>query len=276
MASVCATSMALMDAGVPIKEAVCGVAMGIVVKYENPTPIFTTSKDEYNNGNTNICDYKILTDISGMEDYFGDMDFKVSGTKHGITAIQADFKIAGLPFKIVKEVIEKSKPARQKILAIMNSAINKPRKAKKANHPVLKSLEFDVGQRGKLLGVGGMNLKKIYSKTGVTINLVDEKTLSIFAPNETVLAEAEEIIRSLMNEPKEPSLEFGGIYKAKIVSVIPAGLMVELYANMKPALLPNSQLDGRKIMHGSVTDYKEGQEIQIKYFGRDPVDGNMR
>ncbi|CAF0988042.1 unnamed protein product [Brachionus calyciflorus] len=84
------------------------------------------------------------------------------------------------------------------------------------------------------------------------------------------------MIKSFIEESKEPQLEFGGIYKAKIVEIVPSGLMVQLYPTMKPTLLPNSQLDGRKIVHGSASDYKVGQEIQIKYFGRDPVDGKMR
>jgi polyribonucleotide nucleotidyltransferase len=95
MASVCATSLALMDAGVPIKEHVCGVAMGIFTKFDDK--------------NQNIVNYKIMTDISGFEDYFGEMDFKIAGTKSGVTAVQADFKINGLPLKIIKEIIQKSK-----------------------------------------------------------------------------------------------------------------------------------------------------------------------
>ena len=129
----------------------------------------------------------------------------------------------------------------------MNKTISKPRQVKKPNHPVLKLQDIDVTQRGKVLGVGGLNLKQIYAKTGVTINLVDEKTLSIFAPNESALADAEEMLKALTDQKKEPTLEFGGVYKAKIVSIVPGGLMIELYPNMKPALLPNNQLDGRKV-----------------------------
>ncbi|CAF0929476.1 unnamed protein product [Brachionus calyciflorus] len=222
MASVCASSMALLDAGVPIKEQVAGVAMGIFTDF-----------DEYKN----IKKYKILTDISGFEDYMGDMDFKIAGTNEGVTA---------------------------------------PRENKKSNQPILKNYPVSIVQRSKLIGIGGMNLKKIYSKTGVTVNPVDETNFSIFSPNENALKEAEKMIKSFIEESKEPQLEFGGIYKAKIVEIVPSGLMVQLYPTMKPTLLPNSQLDGRKIVHGSASDYKVGQEIQIKYFGRDPVDGKMR
>lgn len=261
MASVCATSMALMDAGVPIRRSVCGVAMGIITKYDE---------------NNNLADYKILTDISGFEDYMGDMDFKIAGTEDGITAIQADFKISGLPFEIISEIIKKSQPARIKILSLMNEEIPKPKTTKKTNHPVLKTLTLTVDQRAKFIGPGGLNLRRIQSKTGITITSVDEFNFSLFAPNQNALDEAEEIIKQLLEKQKEPELEFGGIYTAKIVEIVPSGLMVTFYPSMKPALLPNSQLDGRKIVHGSASEFKVGQEIQVKYFGRDPVDGKMR
>jgi polyribonucleotide nucleotidyltransferase len=98
----------------------------------------------------------------------------------------------------------------------------------------------------------------------------------MFAPNSKALAEAEELIHSVLNAQKEPELEFGGVYTAKVVEIRDTGLMVQFYPSMKPVLLPNSQLDGRKVVHGSAAEFKVGQEMQVKYYGRDPVDGKMR
>ncbi|XP_018308454.1 polyribonucleotide nucleotidyltransferase 1, mitochondrial isoform X2 [Mycetomoellerius zeteki] len=261
MATVCGGSLALLDAGIPISSAAAGVAFGLVTKC---------------NIDTQIEDYKILTDILGIEDYLGDMDFKIAGTKGGYTALQADIKIPGVPMKIIMECINKTTIAKLEIIKIMNKVIRAPRQTKKDKMPVVDNLEVPVHQRGKFLGVGGMNLKKIFLETGVHIYPYNENTYSIFAPNEDAMTEAKEMIEGILQKDREPILEFGAIYTARIVEIREAGVMVTLYSNMIPALLPNSQLDQRKIHHPSALGLEVDQEIQVKYFGRDPVSGQIR
>ncbi|KAL6424466.1 hypothetical protein ACFW04_009905 [Cataglyphis niger] len=262
MATVCGGSLALLDASVPISSSAAGVAIGLVTKY--------------NETNTDIDKYKILTDILGIEDYLGDMDFKMAGTKRGFTALQADVKIPGVPLKIIMECIQQASTAKWEILKIMNEVIRTPQQKKKNKMPVVDSLEVPIHQRGKFLGIGGMNLKKIFLETGVHIFPQDENTYSIFAPNEDAMTEAKEIIENILQKNREPTLEFGAIYTARIVEIREIGVMVTLYSNMVPALLPNSQLDQRKIHHPSALGLEVGQEIQVKYFGRDPVSGQIR
>ncbi|XP_015121902.1 polyribonucleotide nucleotidyltransferase 1, mitochondrial [Diachasma alloeum] len=259
MASVCGGSLALLDAGVPISTAAAGVAIGLVTKYDGER----------------IEDYRILTDLLGIEDYLGDMDFKIAGTKKGITALQADVKIPGLPLKIVMESISRAKSAKDEILGKMNAVISSPRVGKQ-NMPVNATIEVPVHQRGRFLGIGGSNLKKILVETGVSIHAQEENVYTLFAPNETAMAEAKEMISKILVEEKAPELEFGGIYTAKVVEIRDSGVMVILYPNMHPALLHNSQLDQRSVVHPSALNIEVGQELQVKYFGRDPVSGSMR
>lgn len=261
MASVCGGSLALMDAGVPISEPCAGVAVGLVTRP----------------GDTEELDYRILTDILGIEDYFGDMDFKLAGTKKGITAVQADVKIPGLPLKIVMESVMAACDAKSDIINIMNETLANPRvQGAKSNWPVVQSIEVPGHKRGKLMGHGGLNMKKILLQTGVQITLNEDDSVQMFAPNQAAYDEAKELIDALLSSSNEPTLEFGAIYTARIVDVKDIGVMVTLYPGMPPALLHNSQLDQRKIGHPSALGFEEGQEIQVKYFGRDPVSGLMR
>ncbi|XP_045511819.1 polyribonucleotide nucleotidyltransferase 1, mitochondrial [Pieris brassicae] len=261
MASVCAGSLALLDAGVELLSPAAGVAIGLVSK-----------PDEKGN----IGDYRILTDLLGIEDYMGDMDFKVAGTKKGITAVQADIKIAGLPLKVVMESIQKACDAKSKIIDIMNKCIDKPSQKNKENMPVMEELEVDAHKRSKLLGIGGINLKKLYVETGVQISPIDECKYSVFAPSQAAMDEARVRINNWVSAERTPELEFGAIYTAKVVEVREIGVLVTLYSGMSPALLHNTQLDHRKIMHPSVLGLDVGSEIQVKYFGRDPVSGHLR
>ncbi|CAH0551408.1 unnamed protein product [Brassicogethes aeneus] len=262
MASVCGGSLALMDAGVPVNAAAAGVAIGLVTKYDEDKK--------------NVTDYRVLTDLLGIEDYMGDMDFKVAGTKKGFTALQADIKIPGLPLKIVMEAIEKASDAKKTILGIMSDCLSKPRSDKKENWPVCKKLEVEAHKRARLLGIGGINLKKLFAETGVQVSQIDDTTFQIFAPSQNAMDEGEEIITKLLNAERAPELEFGGIYPAKIVELRDIGVMVTLYPGMPPALLHNSQLDQRKVAHPTALGLDVGQELQVKYFGRDPVSGLMR
>lgn len=263
MATVCAGSMALMDAGIPVQEAAAGVAIGLVTKYEN-------------NDTKHLQDYRILTDLLGIEDYMGDMDMKVAGTRRGMTAIQADIKVPGIPLKVVMESLQKAMEARFRILDIMDETIASARTLKKDCWPVTDQLQIEPHQRSKLVGPGGINIRRLYLETGVQLNQEDEHTFRIFAPSEAAMHEAKEYLESLMKVEKIPDLEFGAIYTAKIVELKDTGVMVTLYPSMPPALLHNSQLDQRKIAHPSALGLEVGSEIQVKYFGRDPVSGFMR
>ncbi|XP_058407184.1 polyribonucleotide nucleotidyltransferase 1, mitochondrial isoform X1 [Diceros bicornis minor] len=262
MASACGGSLALMDAGVPISSAVAGVAIGLVTK-NNP------DKGE-------IEDYRLLTDILGIEDYNGDMDFKIAGTNKGITALQADIKLPGIPIKIVMEAIQQASVAKKEILQIMNRTISKPRAFRKENGPVVETIQVPLSKRAKFVGPGGYHLKKLQAETGVTVSQVDEETFSVFAPTPSAMHEARDFITEICKDDQEQQLEFGAVYTATITEIRDTGVMVKLYPNMTAVLLHNTQLDQRKIKHPTALGLEVGQEIQVKYFGRDPADGRMR
>uniref|UniRef100_A0A8C0HP57 Polyribonucleotide nucleotidyltransferase 1, mitochondrial n=1 Tax=Buteo japonicus TaxID=224669 RepID=A0A8C0HP57_9AVES len=262
MASACGGSLALMDAGVPVSSAVAGVAIGLVTKC-------SVEKGD-------IEDYRLLTDILGIEDYYGDMDFKMAGTNKGITALQADLKLPGIPVKIVMEAIQQATAAKREILQIMNQTLAKPRPNRKESGPVVETIHVPLSKRLRFVGPGAYNLKKLQAQTGVTVSQLDEETYSVFAPTPSAMHEAREFIREICKDDQEVNLEFGAVYTATITEIRDSGVMVKLYPNMTPVLLHNSQLDQRKIKHPSALGLEVGQEIQVKYFGRDPTDGRMR
>uniref|UniRef100_A0A674PFI7 polyribonucleotide nucleotidyltransferase n=1 Tax=Takifugu rubripes TaxID=31033 RepID=A0A674PFI7_TAKRU len=263
MASVCGGSLALMDAGVPISSAVAGVAVGLISK-ANPAKL------------SEIQDYRLLTDILGIEDYLGDMDFKLAGTNKGITALQADVKIPGLPLKLVMEAIQQATVAKREILGIMNKCIAKPRANRKENGPVIENVRVPISKRALFVGPGGYNLRRLQAQTGVTINQVDEETFSVFAPTPGAMNEVLASISEISKDDQEQQLDFGAIYTATIIEIRDIGVMVKLYPNMSAVLLHNSQLDHKRIKHPSALGFEVGQQIQVKYFGRDPTDGRMR
>ncbi|CAL8257857.1 unnamed protein product [Arctogadus glacialis] len=263
MASACGGSLALMDAGVPISSAVAGVAIGLISKPSPEKP-------------NEIQDYRLLTDILGIEDYLGDMDFKMAGTIKGITALQADVKIPGLPLKLVMEAIQQATVAKKEILAIMNKSIGKHRNTRKENGPVIENVRVPVSRRSRFVGPGGYNLRRLQAQTGVTISQVDEETFSVFAPTPGAMNEAQDFITDVCKDDQEQQLEFGAVYTASIIEIRDIGVMVKLYPNMSAVLLHNSQLDHKRIKHPSALGLEVGQQIQVKYFGRDPTDGRMR
>ncbi|XP_035687373.1 polyribonucleotide nucleotidyltransferase 1, mitochondrial-like [Branchiostoma floridae] len=263
MASACSGSLALMDAGVPISSPVAGVAIGLVTRTEPDNP-------------TDIQDYKLLTDILGIEDYMGDMDFKMAGTKKGVTALQADIKLPGLPLKIIMEATQQATVAKSDIINIMNRALAKPRNTRKEYGPVSEQLKVPMAKRAQFVGPGGYNIRKITAETGVTITQVDEETFSVFAPNTAAMNEAREEIDNLLKDKREPQLDFGAIYTATITEIRESGVMVKLFPTMQPTLLHNSQLDHRRVSHPSALGFDVGQEMSVKYFGRDPATGMMR
>lgn len=263
MATVCGGSLALMDAGVNISNPVSGVAIGLVgnYKYSNPVNV--------------VKEYRILSDILGMEDFLGDIDFKIAATMQGITAIQADVKVPGLPKNVIANIITHGVQRNKEILAIMQETLAKPR-TDKENMPVIEVLNIPIHQRGKFRGPGGSNFKKILVDTGVNIHQQEDDTYSVFAPNATAMATAKKMIENILQKEAEPEFVFGGVYTAKIVEIRSVGLMVSLHPNLHPVLLPLSQLDTRKVLHPSALGFSVGQEIQVKYFGRDPASGGIR
>lgn len=284
MASVCAGSLSLMDAGVDIKEHVAGVAIGLISNFgeRSDSDVVVSEPKE-------SSDYLLLTDILGFEDYIGDMDFKIAGTKKAITGFMLDLKlINGLPATVLYKAIQKAHNARVEIINIMDKVIRSPRKEKKENHPVIKTIHIPPHKKAKFIGFGGANLKKLAAQIGVRISSCDDSDAEIigetardnfiiFAPNKDAMQEAEEFIKTLLEKGyKEPELDFNGIYTATIQEIRPNGVMVTLYSNMTPTLLPLSQLDVRTVRHPSALNLEVGQQIQVKYFGRDPATGQMR
>ncbi|KAM6366504.1 polyribonucleotide nucleotidyltransferase 1, mitochondrial isoform 3-T5 [Alca torda] len=238
MASACGGSLALMDAGVPVSSAVAGVAIGLITKS--------------NLEKGDIEDYRLLTDIL------------------------VDLKLPGIPIKIVMEAIQQATTAKREILQIMNQTLAKPRPNRKESGPVVETIHVPLSKRLRFVGPGAYNLKKLQAQTGVTVSQLDEETYSVFAPTPSAMHEAREFIREICKDDQEVSLEFGAVYTATITEIRDSGVMVKLYPNMTPVLLHNSQLDQRKVKHPSALGLEVGQEIQVKYFGRDPTDGRMR
>ncbi|KAK6639552.1 hypothetical protein RUM43_007825 [Polyplax serrata] len=265
MATVCGGTLALLDAGVPIKSSCAGVAMGIITKWS-----------EGDESQSEITDYRILTDLLGIEDYMGDMDFKIAGTFRKITALQMDIKVRGLPAKIVMETLTQAKGALTTILMEMNKTCAAPRKFFKGNQPVMEKVTVPVHLRSRFIGPGGTNVKKLEMDAGVEITEETVGEFIIFAPNKSALKEATQIIQEIIESHKEPQLEFGGVYTATIVEIKEHGCMVTLYPNMQPVLIHMSQLDQRNVSHPSALGMEVGHQFQVKYFGRDPVSGMMR
>jgi polyribonucleotide nucleotidyltransferase len=264
MATVCGGSMALIDAQVPIKEPVAGVAIGLI-----------TETDE----SGKITEDVVLTDILGIEDYLGDMDFKIAGTTGGMTALQMDLKLSrGLPLDVVRKAVVAGHQAKKTILGIMNRHLNEKQKRPLRNHPKTELIEVPPSKRQNLLGPGGFRLKKLEAETGSSLTQLDEFKWQLFSPSETAFEEAKILLDELLQEEKNilEKLEFGAIYPATIVELKERGIMVELQPGMTPVYVPNGQLDTRKVNHPSMLGLEMGQEIHLKYFGRDPSTGAMR
>ncbi len=243
MASACAASLSLMDAGVPIKEPVAGIAIGLISDGKR---------------------YKILTDIAGAEDHYGDMDFKVAGTKKGITAIQLDTKIDGLTIGITEEALQRAKKARLAVLANMESALAAPRETLSEYAPKIKSFEIDPDKIGTVIGPGGKTIRRMSRENNVTIDIDDERSaVSVVAQTTEELDKAVKQIQNLIRD-----VEVGDIYEAKVEKIVSFGAFCEL-APGKSGLVHISE-----IAEGFVKDasefLKEGQIVKVKVIGIDP------
>jgi len=202
MASVCGSSLALMDAGVPLKRPVAGIAMGLIKEGD---------------------DYVVLTDIAGVEDHLGDMDFKVAGTERGITALQMDIKIQGVTFDILRDALRQAREARLFILDKMNAVISEPRKELKPHAPRIVQLKIDPSQIGLLIGKGGETIRGLQEEFDAQIDVNDEGQVLVYASNGELGDRLAEHIRSMMKE-----VEVGDEYNGKVVKTTTFGAFVEL------------------------------------------------
>lgn len=202
-ASICAGSLALMAGGVPIKAPVAGIAMGLI---------------------SDGSDYTILTDIQGLEDHFGDMDFKVAGTRQGITALQMDIKIAGITPEILQEALDQAKKARLEILDVMEVAIPSPRAKLAATAPKIVTLTIPVDKIRVVIGKGGETIDHIIEQTGVKIDIEQDGCVQIYSADEAAIHQARDMIQALVREAKA-----GEVYEAKVVRIEPYGAFVNLF-----------------------------------------------
>ncbi|XP_077221044.1 polyribonucleotide nucleotidyltransferase isoform X2 [Tasmannia lanceolata] len=254
MATVCGGSMALMDAGIPLREHVAGVSVGLVSEVDPDSGI--------------IKDYQILTDILGLEDHLGDMDFKIAGTRKGVTAIQLDIKPAGIPLDIICESLEPALKGRLQILERMEQEINAPRTQDDRNAPRITTLKFSNDSLRRLMGPQGSLRKKIEQETGARI-AVSDGALTIVAKNQTVMEKAQEKVDFIIGR----ELEIGGIYKGVIASIKEYGAFVEFNGGQQ-GLLHISELSHEQVSR--VTDVVSvGQEVSLMCIGQD-VRGNVK
>jgi polyribonucleotide nucleotidyltransferase len=248
MASVCGSTMALMDTGVPIKAPVSGIAMGMVSDGSN---------------------YVILSDIQGLEDHLGDMDFKVAGTTKGITALQMDIKIAGLTPTMMAEALEQAKTGRAHILDKMMEVIPAPRTELKDHAPRIVTVQIPVDKIGAVIGKGGETIRSIQDETGAKIDISDDGTVFIATTDGDAERQARERIESLTE-----SAELGRIYTGKVVRVTDFGAFVEIIPGTD-GLVHISQLDSTRIER--VEDVAEvGDEITVMVTGIDEANGRIR
>ena len=255
MATVCAGCMALMDAGVKIKKPVAGIAMGLITDAENPNDR-----------------YAILSDILGDEDHLGDMDFKVTGTKDGITATQMDIKVDGLSYEVLEKALEQARQGRLHIMGEMMKCISEPRADYKPFVPRIIQIRIPGDFIGAVIGKGGEVIQKIQKETGTTITITEENSegiVDIFGEDKAAMDKALEWINGICAVP-----EVGQIYQGKVVSILEFGAFVEILPG-KEGLLHISELDWGKT--DKVEDVLNiGDEVEVKLLEIDEKTGKMR
>ncbi|MCH3916253.1 MAG: polyribonucleotide nucleotidyltransferase [Spirochaetia bacterium] len=239
MASVCGGCLSLMDAGVPIKKPVAGVAMGLI-----------TEGADYSK-------YVILSDILGEEDHLGDMDFKVTGTEDGITAFQMDIKIAGVTPEIMSKALAQAKEGRLHILGIMKKAIAAPRTEVNENAPKILTMKVAEEKIGAVIGTGGKTIKGIAAQSGAEVNISDDGTITIYGPNSKAAKAARDLVNQIIEEP-----EVGRIYNGTVKRIMDFGAFIEILPG-KEGLCHISKLSKKRV--NNVEDVlKVGQEIPVK------------
>ena len=241
MATVCGSSLALMDAGVPIKNSVSGIAMGLIKEGD---------------------DFAVLSDILGDEDHLGDMDFKVAGTKEGVTSLQMDIKITGITYEIMEKALEQAKGGRDYILNEMNKEISEARTELGPYTPRSETIKVKRDNIGEIIGKGGSTIKDIIEKSGAKIDISDNGNVKIAGTNNESIEAAKELINSIIEEP-----EVGQVYEGKVVKIMEFGAFVNFFGK-RDGLVHISQLSKERVE--KVTDViSEGDTVKVKVIGFD-------
>ncbi|MDG1532305.1 MAG: polyribonucleotide nucleotidyltransferase [Paracoccaceae bacterium] len=241
MASVCGGSLAMMDAGVPLKSAVAGVAMGLILEDDGS--------------------YAILSDILGDEDHLGDMDFKVAGTENGITSLQMDIKIAGITPEIMEKALAQAKDGRMHILGEMNKALSGAGDFS-VHAPRIETMNIPTDKIREVIGSGGKVIREIVEVSGAKVDINDEGVIKIASPNGDSIKKAYDMIHSIVAEPEE-----GVIYDGKVVKIVDFGAFVNFFGK-RDGLVHVSQIENRRLNHPSDV-LKEGQDVKVKLLGFD-------
>ena len=241
MATVCGTSLALMDAGVPIKEPVAGIAMGLIKEGDN---------------------FSVLSDILGDEDHLGDMDFKVAGTKDGITSLQMDIKITGITFEIMEQALKQAKDGRIHILGEMNKALGESRSDVGKHTPKMEQVTVDKKDIAAVIGKGGATIREIVEKSGAKVDVNDEGVVTVAAPDEESRNAAMQMIKDITAKA-----ELNKIYSGKVMKIMEFGAFVN-FLGKQDGLVHISELAPKRV--AKVTDVvKEGDEVKVKVIGFD-------
>ena len=241
MASVCGGSLAMMDAGVPLKSPVAGVAMGLILEEDGS--------------------YAVLTDILGDEDHLGDMDFKVAGTENGITSLQMDIKVAGITPEIMKQALSQAKDGRMHILKEMSKAISEAGEFS-VHAPRIETMKVATDKIREVIGSGGKVIREIVETSGAKVDISDDGTIKIASPDGASIQKAYDMIHSIVAEP-----EVGSIYTGTVVKLVDFGAFVNFFGK-RDGLVHVSQIENRRLNHPSDV-LKEGQEVRVKLMGFD-------
>ncbi len=241
MASVCGGSLSMMDAGVPLKAPVAGVAMGLILEDDGS--------------------YAILTDILGDEDHLGDMDFKVAGTEAGITSLQMDIKVAGITPEIMEKALAQAKDGRIHILGEMNKALSGAQDFS-IHAPRIETMQVATDKIREVIGSGGKVIREIVEVSGAKVDINDDGVIKIASPNADSIKKAYDMIWSIVAEPEE-----GGVYTGTVVKIVDFGAFVNFFGK-RDGLVHVSQIENRRLNHPSDV-LKEGQEVKVKLLGFD-------
>ena len=241
MASVCGGSLAMMDAGVPLKSPVAGVAMGLILEEDGS--------------------YAVLTDILGDEDHLGDMDFKVAGTENGITSLQMDIKVAGITPEIMKQALSQAKDGRMHILQEMSKAISEAGEFS-VHAPRIETMKVATDKIREVIGSGSKVIREIVETSGAKVDISDDGTIKIASPDGASIQKAYDMIYSIVAEP-----EVGSIYTGTVVKLVDFGAFVNFFGK-RDGLVHVSQIENRRLNHPSDV-LKEGQEVKVKLMGFD-------
>ena len=241
MASVCGGSLSMMDAGVPLKSPVAGVAMGLILEDDG--------------------DYAVLTDILGDEDHLGDMDFKVAGTEAGITSLQMDIKIAGITPDIMKKALAQAKDGRMHILNEMSKSLTEAADFS-VHAPRIETMNVPTDKIREVIGSGGKVIREIVEVSGAKVDINDEGVIKIASPNGDSIKKAYDMIYAIVAEPEE-----GQVYDGKVVKIVDFGAFVNFFGK-RDGLVHVSQIENRRLNHPSDV-LKEGQDVKVKLLGFD-------